>query len=137
MTSEEINRFNPNYDNYEMPKEYTNHLVERDIQLERMQIEELSVVKEEPVVQQPKIKQEDFFSNLENNKKTLQKQNKTVKKDLLSNFDVGTTKKEKKEEKVNTSDFMSAFNNFNSDGSLKESKPKQEDKPKPRGLPKL
>ena len=137
MTSEEINRFNPNHDNYEMPKEYTNHLVERDIQLERMQIEELPVVKEEPVVQQPKIKQEDFFSNLENNKKTLQKQNKTVKKDLLSNFDVGTTKKEKKEEKVNTSDFMSAFNNFNSDGSLKESKPKQEDKPKPRGLPKL
>ena len=137
MTSEEINRFNPNHDNYEMPKEYTNHLVERDIQLERMQIEELPVVKEEPVVQQPKIKQEDFFSNLENNKKTLQKQNKTVKKDLLSNFDVGTTKKEKKEEKVNTSDFMSAFNNFNSDGSLKESKPKQENKPKPKGLPKL
>lgn len=137
MTNEEISRFNPNYDNYEIPKEYTNHLVERDIQLERMQIEELPVVKEEPVVQQPKIKQEDFFSNLENNKKTLQKQNKTVKKDLLSNFDVGTTKKEKKEEKVNTSDFMSAFNNFNSDGSLKESKPKQEDKPKPRGLPKL
>ena len=137
MTNEEISRFNPNYDNYEMPKEYTNHLVERDIQLERMKIEELPVVKEEPVVQQPKIKQEDFFSNLENNKKTLQKQNKTVKKDLLSNFDVGTTKKEKKEEKVNTSDFMSAFNNFNSDGSLKESKPKQEDKPKPRGLPKL
>lgn len=137
MTNEEISRFNPNYDNYEIPKEYTNHLIERDIQLERMQIEELPVVKEEPVVQQSKIKQEDFFSNLENNKKTLQKQNKTVKKDLLSNFDVGTTKKEKKEEKVNTSDFMSAFNNFNSDGSLKESKPKQEDKPKPRGLPKL
>lgn len=137
MTNEEISRFNPNYDNYEIPKEYTNHLVERDIQLERMQIEELPVVKEEPVVQQPKIKQEDFFSNLENNKKTLQKQNKTVKKDLLSNFDVGTTKKEKKEEKVNTSDFMSAFNNFNSDGSLKESKPKQENKPKPKGLPKL
>lgn len=138
MTSEEINRFNPNHDNYEMPKEYTNHLVERDIQLERMQIEELPVVKEAPIIQeQPKIKQEDFFSNLENNKKTLQKQNKTVKKDLLSNFDVGTTKKEKKEEKVNTSDFMSAFNNFNSDGSLKESKPKQENKPKPKGLPKL
>lgn len=137
MTNEEISRFNPNYDNYEMPKEYTNHLVERELQLERMQIEELPVVKEEPVVQQPKIKQEDFFSNLENNKKTLQKQNKTVKKDLLSNFDVGTTKKEKKEEKVNTSDFMSAFNNFNSDGSLKESKPKQENKPKPKGLPKL
>lgn len=137
MTNEEISRFNPNYDNYEIPKEYTNHLIERDIQLERMQIEELPVVKEEPVLQQPKIKQEDFFSNLENNKKTLQKQNKTVKKDLLSNFDVGTTKKEKKEEKVNTSDFMSAFNNFNSDGSLKESKPKQENKPKPKGLPKL
>ena len=137
MTNEEISRFNPNYDNYEIPKEYTNHLVERDVQLERMQIEELPVVKEEPIVQQPKIKQEDFFSNLENNKKTLQKQNKTVKKDLLSNFDVGTTKKEKKEEKVNTSDFMSAFNNFNSDGSLKESKTKQENKPKPKGLPKL
>lgn len=137
MTNEEISRFNPNYDNYEIPKEYTNHLIERDIQLERMQIEELPVVKEEPVVQQPKIKQEDFFSNLENNKKTLQKQNKTVKKDLLSNFDVGTTKKEKKEEKVNTSDFMSAFNNFNSDGSLKENKTKQENKPKPKGLPKL